>query len=200
MNFLSSVLTLFLVQDPIGNIPICIALLRTVPQQRRGWLIIRENLIALLILSLFLLSGKTILNQLHITTPGLGIAGGFILFMVAIKLVFPDNTPQKPTDIPSQEPFIVPLAIPLLAGPASMATITLYSSQYPHDIGLCLLALFVVSLLSTAILLLALPLYQWIKPSLLQALERLTGVILIIMATQMLLDNLYAYYKLAMTH
>jgi multiple antibiotic resistance protein len=199
VNFFSSVLTLFLVQDPIGNIPICLALLRAIPKQRHAWVIIRENLIAFLISSIFLLSGNTLLNHLQITTPALGIAGGCILFVVAFSMVFPDFTKQKHDGPSSQEPFIVPLAIPLLAGPSTMATLTLYSSQYPADMGLLLLALLVVTLLSTAILLLALNLYQWLKPQLLQALERLMGVILITMATQIILDNLYAYFKLATT-
>jgi multiple antibiotic resistance protein len=193
MNFFSSVLTLFLVQDPIGNIPICFALLRAVPQKRHVWVIIRENLIALGISTLFLFGGNSILNHLKITHPALGISGGFILFIVAFKMIFFDNTASTHSGSIEQEPFIVPLATPLLAGPSTLATLAIYASQSSQDILLCLLSLLVVTLLSIATFLLALPLYRWINLQALQALERVMGIILITLATQMLLDNLHDY-------
>jgi multiple antibiotic resistance protein len=193
MDFVASTITLFLVQDPIGNIPVFLSLLQLIPARRRIWIIIRENLIAFFILTLFLFGGSTLLKTLHLTEHGLGIAGGLILFVVAFKMIFsPSSTTQTSIEL-QEEPLIVPLAIPLLAGPSTIATITLLSKQHPHDILFGFLALAVVALLSTLILLLALPLYRLLGPKLLHAFEKLMGIILITIATQMTLDNFMAY-------
>lgn len=193
MNFISTIFTLFLVQDPIGNIPVFLSLLQNVPPQRRAWVIIRENLIAFLILTLFLFGGQSILRSLHLTEHALGIVGGIILFVVAFKMLFPSELTTSSAAITHEEPLLVPLATPLLAGPSTIATITLLASQYPHHSLSCFLSLVIVSLISTIILLLALPLYKWLGPKLLQAFERLIGILLITLATQMTLDSLLAY-------
>lgn len=197
MDLYSATLTLFLVKDPIGNIPIFLSLLNSVPRHRRLWIIIRENCISLLILTAFLLGGKHLLTSLHITEQSLGIAGGIILFVIAFKMAFPSESlgPKKEKGTLG-EPFVVPLAIPLLAGPSAIATITLLANQYPNELAKCFLALSFVTLISTLILLFALPLQRLLGPKLLQAFERLMGIILTTIAIQLLLDSLMDYLRL----
>src|SRR6186713_21328 len=156
MDFFSITLTLFLLQDPIGNIPIFLSLLRTVAKSRHSWIIIRKNLIAFLVLTIFLLGGQSILKFLHISEQALGIAGGFILFTVAFKMIFPSESTVQPS-IEKEEPLIVPLAIPLLAGPSTITAIILFINQHPDQIVSCFLSLALVTLFSTIILLLAIP-------------------------------------------
>jgi multiple antibiotic resistance protein len=197
MSFLAASLTFFLIQDPIGNIPITLSLLRLTPPKRRIWIIIRENLIALLISSIFLIQGKTILQIIQVNTEALGIVGGIILFSVAFKMTLPMPEPENHLIQPVSEPFIVPLAIPLLSGPSMISTLILFSNQHPQQLFLGLCSLLLVTFFSTIILLLSIPLYKLLGANLLKAVERLMGIILMAIATQILLDNLISYIKYA---
>jgi len=195
MSFISTTITLFLIQDPIGNIPVFLSLLQATHPRRRLWIIIRENLIALWVLATFLFFGKSILNLFQLTEQGLGIAGGVILFFVAFQMIFSSSASTTFLDRPKQEPLIVPLAVPLLAGPSSIAMVTLLSTQYPNQLGLCLLSLMLVSFFSILILLSALSLYKLLGLELLQAFEKIMGIILMTLAIQMFLNNISFYIK-----
>ncbi|MBL4647919.1 MAG: NAAT family transporter [Gammaproteobacteria bacterium] len=191
MTILSAAITLILVMDPVGNIPIFIAILSHVDPKRRKKIIVRESLIAFVILLLFLFFGRAILHVLHVSEPALGIAGGIILFLIAIKMIFP---PEKSSTEPSGEPFIVPLAIPLVAGPSALAMVLLFASQQRpgHLISLAL-AIFIASFVCTVILLLSGPLRKILGKKGLIALERLMGMILTTIAVQMFLTGLTTY-------
>jgi multiple antibiotic resistance protein len=192
MNIYSAAVTLFLVMDPVGNIPIFLSLLRPVDPKRRTKIILRESLIAFAILTLFLFCGKAILRSLNISEEALGIAGGIILFLIAIKMLFPIKQ-NKATEQALGEPFIVPMAIPLLAGPSSIATVILFASQAPHRMGQWFIALAVASLLATLLLLVAVPLQRLLGVKIIAALERLMGMILTTIAVQMFLTGLRTY-------
>ena len=126
---------LFLVMDPFGNIPVFLSVLSHVSPEKRGKIIIRELMIALLFLIFFLFFGKFILAGMHITEPALGIAGGTILFLIAIKMIFPASNSSFVNDDDGQgDPLIVPLAVPMVAGPSSMAMVILLSTQYPDQL------------------------------------------------------------------
>ena len=130
MSVFSAALLLFLVMDPVGNIPVFLCVLRKVDPDRQRKVILRELFIALIVLTLFLFTGRYILTILGISEPSLSIAGGIILFLIAIRMIFSDSERAFGASL-HEEPFIVPLAIPLIAGPSAMTTVLLLMAREP---------------------------------------------------------------------
>ncbi len=191
MNLYTAAITLFLVMDPFGNIPVFFSSLSVVEPERRNKVLIRELIIALMVLVFFFFFGKFILDGLHLSQPALTISGGIILFLIAIKMIFPAS--QGPQEASSRdEPFIVPLAIPLIAGPSAMAMVMLFSTSTEMNTYTGLAALLISWSLTSFILGGAVQLHRFIKPRLLLALERLMGMILTTLAIQMLLNGIEA--------
>jgi len=193
LNIYIATITLILVMDPLGNIPVFISVLNPVESSRRWKIILRESIIAFFVLVLFLFAGKSILHGLGITEPALGIAGGIILFLIAIKMIFPNR--DKDHERFMGEPFIVPLAIPLVAGPSAMAMILLFATQHPTKTPELLIALFLASLTVTIILLFSNILRKLLGEKGLIAIERLMGMILTTVAVQMFLTGLQTYFS-----
>ena len=188
MTLISAALLLFLVMDPLGNIPLFLTALKNVDPARRLKVIIRELLIALLVMVIFLFSGEAFLSALHISGPALTVTGGVILFLIALKMIFPpDNSSHKPTE---EEPFIVPLAIPYIAGPSTLATLILIMNGEPQRWAEWLAALIIAWLISGLILMSAGPLAKILRNRGLIAIERLMGMILVAIAIQMLMDGI----------
>jgi multiple antibiotic resistance protein len=188
MTILSAVITLILVMDPFGGIPVFLSLLKHSPARRRRLIILREMAIALGILVVFLFFGKLILAGLHISEPALNIAGGVILFLIALRMIFPRRQPEQ--DPPrGEEPVVVPLAVPLIAGPSTLATVILLSTRYPEGIARWLAALVIAWAVALLILLFADLLRKLLGNRVIQAIERLMGMILTTMAVQMLLSG-----------
>lgn len=171
MTIISAALLLFLVMDPLGNIPLFLTALKNVAPERRTKVILRELLIALLVMVIFLFSGQAFLSALHISEPALTATGGVILFLIALKMIFPADShgPHKN----EEEPFIVPLAIPYIAGPSALATLLLIMNGEPHRWADWLVALFAAWFVSGVILLLAGPLAKVLRNRGLIAIERL---------------------------
>ncbi|MFP3958743.1 MAG: MarC family protein [Spirochaetaceae bacterium] len=192
MSLLAATVTLFLVMDPIGSIPIYLSVLRQVEDRRRKRIILREMLIAFAVLALFLFFGKYILGALHITEPALGIAGGVVLFLIAVRMIFPWGR-DGDSEITGGEPLVVPLAIPLIAGPSAMATVILFSNQAPARMGMWFLALVVASVAALLVLLSAEILRRRLGQRFLIAVERLMGMILATLSVQMLLTGIREY-------
>ncbi len=190
MDFTSAVLTLVIVIDPLGNIPTFMAAMKAVPNERRYRVIARELLIALVILIAVFFGGRSVMRMLHLTDEALRIAGGIVLFLIALRMIFPDVS-QERIDQPQEEPFIVPLATPLLAGPSVMATIMFIAGREPQRWSLWLLAVFVAWLVTAAILLCAPFLARVLQRRGLMALERLMGMVLVVVSVQMFLDGLH---------
>lgn len=188
MTLYTAIITLILVMDPLGNIPVFLSILSHVKPKRRRFIILREALIAYFILLFFLLFGQHILQGMHISQPALAIAGGIILFLIAIRMIFPDNTQEDKTK-ESLEPFIVPLAIPLIAGPSTMAMVMLLASQAPYNMSRWISALSIAWFITTFILLFAGLLSRFLGIRGLIAIERLMGMILTTMAVQMFLTG-----------
>jgi multiple antibiotic resistance protein len=193
MNVVSAVITLVLVMDPFGGIPVFLALLKHSPARRRRMIILREMVIALGILVLFLFFGKLILAGLHISEPALNISGGVILFLIALRMIFPRRTKQEDAD--GSEPVIVPLAVPLIAGPSTLATVMLLSTRYPEAIVRWLMALMMAWSAALLVLLFADLLRKFLGDRVLQAIERLMGMILTTMAIQMLLSGVREFLE-----
>jgi MarC family membrane protein len=185
---LSAALLLFLVMDPFGNIPLFLIYLRGLPPERQRRVVCREMLIALVVLVAFLVCGRFMMGVLHVSESSLGIAGGIILFMIAAKMVF-SGSEQMFGGQCEGEPFIVPLAIPLVAGPSSIATVMLLMARQPERWSAWLLALVAAWVVSGLILLGA----PWFSRALgtraLTALERLMGLLLTTVAVEMFMQG-----------
>lgn len=188
MSITSAAIILFLVLDPLGNIPVFLAALNYVDESRRRWVVIREMVIALIILAIFLFFGKYVLQGMHISEPALNISGGVVLFLIALKMIFPGRN-ENVVDTEREEPLIVPLAVPMVAGPSAMATLILLSTQYPNRVFEWFLSLLIAWLGAAVILLSAQFLSRVVGRRALNALERLMGMILITMAVQMMLTG-----------
>ena len=188
-EILSLAFSLFLLMDPIGNIPIFISVLSHAPKERRKKIIIREMIISLMIIVIFAFAGEKILNLLHITQPTLSISGGILLFIISLKMIFSSALTSSQDKESSQEPFIVPLAVPLIAGPSILASVMIYAKKQPNPIIL-LIAIFTAWVLSFFILLASDELKRILKEHTLKALESLMGLILTMIAVQMFLEGL----------
>ncbi|MGH8051868.1 MAG: YhgN family NAAT transporter [Arenimonas sp.] len=194
MTTLSAALLLFLILDPLGNIPVFLSLLKPLPSKRRRWVLIRELLIALGVLFVFLWAGRYVLAAMHLRQESVSIAGGIVLFLIGLKMIFPSPEGMF-GETEEGEPFIVPMAIPLVAGPSGMAAVMLFSTQYPDRMLDWSLALFVAWLGTAVILFSATSLYKLLGKPVLIAVERLMGMLLVAISVQMLLDGVVAYLK-----
>lgn len=192
MNLYTATITLFLVMNPLGNIPVFIATLKHLDPKKRSKIILREAIFAFLILIVFLFAGNYILEGLHVTASALSIAGGIILFLIAIKFIFPEDK-EKPVKVES-EPFLVPLAIPLFAGPATMAMLMVLTEQQPHKFATIFLALVIAWTLASSLLLSSNIISNILGKRGLTALERLMGMLLTTIAVQMFLSGIQGYF------
>lgn len=196
MTTLSAALLLFLILDPLGNIPVFLGLLKPLPAHRRRVVLARELLIALVVLLGFMWGGKYVLEAMHLRQESVSIAGGIVLFLIGLKMIFPSSEGMF-GDLPDGEPFIVPMAIPLVAGPSGMAAVMLLGSQDPARMGDWTLAL-VLAWLGTAVLLFSATfLYKVLGMRVLVAVERLMGMLLVAISVQMLLDGVATYFRAA---
>lgn len=188
MTAFSAALLLFFVMDPIGNIPLFLAALKPVDPARRLWVVGREMLIAYGLLVGFLYAGRPLLSLLGISEPALTMAGGIVLFLIAIKMVFPTTHGSLGEPV-NGEPFVVPLAIPYIAGPSALATVLLMTSRDPGRHTEWLMAVSLAWLASAAILLLGATLSRFLGEKGITAIERLMGMVLVASAVQMFLDG-----------
>lgn len=189
MTILAATVLLLLVIDPFGNIPFFLSALRDVAPGRRKIVMLRELLIALAVLVGFLFGGQMLLDGVGISEPSLTVAGGVILFLISLRMVFPSRRRFGEEDSLVGEPFIVPLAIPFIAGPSAMASVLLISSREPARQLEWLLAIVLAWAISGAILFLADELRRLLGARGLVAVERLMGMVLVALAVQMLMTG-----------
>ena len=192
MSIFSAALLLFLVMDPFGNIPFFLTALKNVDEHRQRRIIIRELLIALFVLVLFLFAGQYILKILQISEPSLTIAGGIILFLIAIKMIFPTSGGAFEENI-GGEPFIVPLAIPYVAGPSALVAVLFIMSREPGRWLEWLFALVLAWFTSGVIIILSSGLRRYSGERGLIAIERLMGMILTTIAVQMFMTGIHQF-------
>lgn len=193
MKLSSAILTLFLVMDPLGNIPPFLSVLKGVPAERRRQVLVREILIAYVVLLVFLFLGKRVLALLGLQQETISIAGGIVLFLIALRMVFPSEGSLFGGTLEG-EPFIVPLAIPLVAGPSALAVLLLLE-QSEAVTGRLLLAVTIAWALTAAILLSSTLLYRLLKERGLIAMERLMGMLLVMLAVQMFMNGVSDFLK-----
>jgi multiple antibiotic resistance protein len=175
---------LFFIMDPIGNAAPCLAMLSSYPPERQRAILFREVLIALGIVILFHFIGELMLSLLDIGASTLRVAGGVILFIISVRLVFP---PTAEPPLETTEPFIVPIAVPLIAGPSLLAAVMVYSKQ--HSSPVVLTAISLAWLASSAFLLASPGITRILGARGMEAAKRLSGLILIFMSVQMLADG-----------
>jgi MarC family membrane protein len=194
VSFTSAVVILLLVMDPIGNIPLFVSVLRQVEPARRTRVILRECAIAFAVLLAFVFFGSAILGVLGLSDPSLTIAGGVILFLIALRMIF--RSPEGIFgDTVGSEPFIVPLAIPSIAGPAAIATVMLLASRAPQRLLEWCAAVSVAMLVTAALLVSAERFAKLAGEQGLLAFERLMGLILTAIAVEMLLRGIETFVR-----
>jgi multiple antibiotic resistance protein len=186
MDILSAVITLWLIMDPLGNVPVFLAVLKRVPPERRRKILVRECLIAYVVLIFFLLVGQRALALLQIEQETISIAGGIVLFLIALRMIFPAHGGFD--DASEGEPLVVPLAIPLIAGPSTLATLLLLRATTESMLELWLATTIAWS--ATAAILIAAPFfYRALGERGLTAMERLMGMVLVMISVQMFLNG-----------
>jgi len=173
--------------DPLGNVPLFLAVLKDVAPERKLKIVLREVIIAYIALLIYLFAGGHILNFLNLSQEAIGISGGIILFLIAMRMIFP--VPQGMFgDNSSGEPFIVPLAIPAVAGPSTLAVLMLLAVE--NSLLDMTLSVTLAWAATAAILLASTPLHRLLGKRGLTAVERLMGMLLVMMSVQMMLDAL----------
>lgn len=188
-DFLATLILLLILLDPLGNIPLLISLLRPLTPARRQRVVLRENAIAAALLVVFVFIGDWLLAALRLSPAALEISGGLILFLIAMGMVFPRRGHDETDAERDSEPLIVPIAVPMIAGPASLAMVLLAARQGTHTLSL-VGAILVAIVLNTLILLAAERLARLFGKPGLAAMERLMGLVLTTMAVQMLISGI----------
>lgn len=192
MDMFAAVVTLFLIMDPLGNIPPFLSILKAVPAARRRAVLLREIAFAYLVLLVFLFLGKYLLEFLKLDQETISISGGIVLFLIALRMIFPGEGGVVGESLEG-EPFIVPLAIPLLVGPSTLAALLLLQRTSPAQTGSLLIAMTIAWALSGSILLASTFFYRLLRQRGLIAFERLMGMLLVMVAVQMLMNGVRVF-------
>jgi len=192
MDIVSAAILLVLVMDPFGNMPLAISVLKNVPVRARKLVVLRECAIAYAVLLAFMFTGDGFMHLLRLSDNALAIAGGLILFLIALRMVFP-RADGIFGDAGDTGTFIVPLAIPAIAGPSALATVLLLASREPQRVFDWVIALSLAMLVCTVVLLSAQRISAWIGRRGVIALERLMGLVLTAIAVEMLLAGVQRF-------
>ena len=193
-TFLSALVLLLLVLDPFGSLPIFISVMRNVEPSRRTRVALRESALAFAVLLGFMLTGQWFLTVMHLSERSLEVAGGVILLIIAVRMIFASGGEVYASHGEAREPLIFPLAVPLLAGPSAMATVLLLASRQPERLMTWVGALTVAMLVSAVVLLGADRIRKWIGSSMVSAIEKLMGLVLTAIAVEMILAGLKRYF------
>ncbi len=193
MNLLTAIGLLLLTADPLGNVPVFISVLQPVPENRRKAVIIRELLFALGIMLAFVLAGRFLTEGLGIQQEAISMSGGIVLFLVALEMIMPGKG-RRGSAADEAEPFVVPLATPLVAGPATLATIILITSK-PDGVWTGLGAVLIAWSITFATLVSAPAIMRVLKQRGSRAVERLMGMLLVMLSVQMFLNGLTEYFR-----
>lgn len=193
-SFVSALILLLLVLDPFGSLPIFISVLRGVAPERRTRVAIRETAIAFVVLLGFMLAGESFLALMRLSERSLEVAGGVILLIIAIRMIFTGGGEIYAGDNGQREPLIFPLAVPMLAGPSAMATVLLLASRQPEKMWHWAGALTIAVGVSGLVLLTADRIHRWLGASMVAAIEKLMGLVLTAVAIEMLLVGLQRYF------
>jgi multiple antibiotic resistance protein len=187
---------LIFVLDPFGNVPVVLSVLKSIPKARQRRIIAREMLIGLGILALFLFFGESFLKLFHLETDAVRIAGAVIFFVIGIKMIFPGDKGSASLYGSEGEPFVVPIAMPLVAGPSALATLLVLSNSHSDKILMLTGSLLAAWVITSFVMLMAPFLFEVLKSKGLMALERLMGMLLLMLAVQMFIDGIRSLAKM----
>ena len=193
-TFLSALVLLLLVLDPFGSLPVFISVMRQVAPERRTRVALRESALAFGVLLVFMVTGQAFLSLMRLSERSLEVAGGVILLIIAVRMIFASGGEIYAADAKGREPLIFPLAVPLLAGPSAMATVLLLASRQPDRLLAWVGALTVAMIVSAVVLLGADRIRRWIGSSMVSAVEKLMGLVLTAIAVEMILAGLKRYF------
>jgi len=188
---LSTAILIFFILDPFGNIPLLLSILKNIDKRKHSKIIIREMLIGFFILVTFLFFGENFLNIFHLETQAITIAGGIIFFVISLKMIFPSTDGGAMfSSKEDSDPLVVPIAVPMIAGPAALATLLVLAKTNSEHYGGLFISLLLAWGLSALLLLFSPYLYKLLREKGLTALERLMGMLLLIMSVQMFIDGI----------
>ncbi len=193
-SFVSAFVLLLLVLDPFGSLPIFISVLKGVSPPRRKIIALRESLIALGVLLAFMFSGEGFLALMHLSERSLEVAGGVILLIIAIRMIFSSGSQIYASEGGAREPLIFPLAVPLLAGPSAMATVLLLASRQPEKLMQWVGAVTAAMAVCALVMLAAERIRKLLGHSMVSAIEKLMGLVLTAIAVEMILAGLKRYF------
>jgi multiple antibiotic resistance protein len=193
MAVLSISITLLLIMDPFGNMPVFLSVLEKVPAERRRRIIVRELFLALALIVGFIFSGRYVMGFFNLKQEAVSIAGGIILFLIALRMVFPSSEVRTDREIES-DPILVPLATPLIAGPSLLAVLLLFATA-ESGLMMLLLAALLAWFVTFVILLSSTFFIRILTRRGLIAVERLMGMILVALAVQIFLEGISPYLK-----
>lgn len=194
METLSISVTLFLIMDPLGNLPIFMSILEDLPAHRQRKILIRELFLALVVITIFLFAGKPVMGFLGLKEESVSVAGGIVLFLIAVKMIFPPKKENNGVDLDG-EPLLVPLAIPLIAGPSLLAALMLFSTTSTIGAIQLFLAAFIAWAGNFIILISAPFIARILTKKGLIAIERLMGMILVAISVQMFLNGVSKFIQ-----
>ncbi len=197
-EYISLFMMFFLIMDPVGNLPVFIKMLEDVPESRFRHIVIRESCIALGIMIFFMVAGGRLLGYLGLSQASIELAGGIILFLIALKMVFGGTAGEEPPEKhPNRkEPFIVPLAIPFIAGPAMLSTCILQGGRGWLEMLAAMPALLTAWMLSSLILATGTRIERLLGPKLVAAMEALMGLLLVAISAEMLIRGIKMAFSL----
>ena len=190
-SIIGTAVLLMFILDPFGNVPLLLAILKGVDEKRKKTIIIRESIFGLALLLLFFFFGEAFLNIFHLETASVTIAGGVIFFVIALKMIFPGEKGNVSL-FGTGDPFVVPIAIPLIAGPSALATIMIMTRSYSEHFWSLFISVILAWACSTLILYMSPFLYKVLREKGLSALEKLMGMLLLMLAVQMFVDGIRA--------
>lgn len=193
MELITVIITLLFIMDPLGNMNSFLKMVDGIPRRRQYWIIFREMMIALGMMLLFNFIGEWIFHLLNLSETAVSLSAGVILFLTALKAIYPNETSPR-AKLPAGEPFVVPMAIPLIAGPSLMATIMLFAHMEPSQ-PLMLTAIFVSWALACTMLIFSHGIKMGLKTNGLLAAEKLTAMILMMLAIQRFMDGITLFMQ-----
>jgi len=191
-SIIGTAVLLMFILDPFGNVPLLLAILKDVDEKKKKYIILRESFFGLAILLLFFFFGESFLSIFHLETASVTIAGGVIFFVIALKMIFPGEKGNVSL-FGMEDPFMVPIAIPLIAGPSALATIMIMTKSNGDHFWALFLSVLLAWTMSTCILYSSPLLYKLLKEKGLSALEKLMGMLLLMLAVQMFVDGIMVF-------
>lgn len=193
MQFSEITLLLLLVIDPFGTLPLVLALLRDLPDPQYKRVVLRETAAAFVLLALFAAFGQVVIDSFGIAQPSLHVAGGIVLFLISIRMIFQGATELFQGEA-AGDAWLVPLAVPAIAGAAAFTTVLVLRTQNHVPLPVLVAALGLVFLVSLIVFIFGRKVADVLKPHGLRAIERFMGLLLCILAVNMTLYGIKLYF------